>query len=94
MEKRERKNIRNNDRIRCDTLERRFTLYISNELGREQVSMTTYDNGYKECNDDAPTFDTLSISSIDIYLSSALGGNSSRKWLSHSVVRVHSILVT
>lgn len=72
MEKRERKNIRNNDRIRCDTSERRFTLYISNELGREQVSMTTYDNGYKECNDDAPTFDTLSISSIDIYLSSAL----------------------
>lgn len=34
--------------------------------------MTTRDNGHKECNDDAPTFDTLSISSIDIYLSSTL----------------------
>lgn len=55
--------------------------------------MTTQDNGHKECNDDAPASPLRYNLSIEYrYLPvECTRENSCRKYLSHSVVRMHSI---
>ena len=62
------------EKFRYDTIQyvRRTPSSSPNELVGEDVSMTTWDNGRKECNDDAAAAHPAYLSAIDIYLSSVL----------------------